>query len=167
MTRLAIDAMHVQKNIFESLIATLMDTGKSKDGLKARKDTVQLNVMPQLHPVPEANGKYTLPAACFNLTLDEKRAICTFLRGVKILTGFSANVKKLVAMKDLSITHCKAHDCHVMLTVFLPIAIRAIKPKFLKMAITSMCYFFLKISQKTIGKQDTMPHLMIHMVHQI
>ena len=41
----AIDAMHVQKNVFESLIATSMDTGKSKDGLKARKDMVQVNVM--------------------------------------------------------------------------------------------------------------------------
>ena len=115
---------------------------------------VQLNVMPQLHPVPEANGKYTLPAACFNLTPYEKRAICTFLRGDKVPTGFSANMKKLVSIKDLSITHCKAHDCHVMLTVFLPIAIRAIKPEFLKMTITRMCYFFLKITQKTIGKKE-------------
>ena len=129
---------------------------------------------------------------CFNLTPDEKRAICTFLRGIKVPTGFSANVKKLVSMKDLSITHCKAHDCHVMLTVFLPNEIRAIKLEFLKMTFTRMCYFFLKISQKTIGKQelsdlhefvvetqnqlemclppaffDIMPHLMIHMVHQI
>ena len=74
--------------------------------------------------------------------------------GIKVLTGFSANVKKLVSMKDLLITHYKAHDCHVMLTVFLPIAIRAIKLEFLKMAITHMCYFFSKISQKTIGKQE-------------
>ena len=73
-----------------------MDTGKSKDCLKSWKDMVQLNVMPQLHPVLEANGKYTLPAACFNLTPDKKRAICTFLRGIKVPTGFSANVKKLV-----------------------------------------------------------------------
>ena len=83
--------------------------------------------MPQLHLVLEANVKYTLPAACFNLTPEEKRAICTFMKGVKVPTGFLANVKKLVSMKDLSITHCKAHDCHVMLIVFLPIAIRAIK----------------------------------------
>ena len=69
-----------------------------------------------------------------------------FPKGVKVSTGFSANVKKLVSMKDLSITHYKAHDCHVMLTMFLPIAIRAIKPEVLKMAITRMCYFFLKIS---------------------
>ena len=123
-----------------------MDTGKSKDGLKLWKDMVQLNVVPQLHPVPKANGKYTLSTVCFNLTPEEKRAICSFLRGVKVLTGFSVNVKKLVSMKDLLITHCKAHDCHVMLIVFLPIAIRAIKPEFLKMAITRMCYFFSKIS---------------------
>ena len=56
-------------------------------------------------------------------------------------------MKKLVSMKDLSITHCKAHDCHVMLTVFLPIAIRAIKSEFLKMVITHMRYFFSKISE--------------------
>ena len=106
------------RRISLSLIATLMDTSKSKDGLKTQKDMVQLNVMPQLHLVPKANGKYTLPTACFNQTPDEKRAICTFLMGVNVPTGFSANVKKLVLMKDLSITHCKAHDCYVMLTVF-------------------------------------------------
>ena len=69
-----------------------------------------------------------------------------FPEGVKVPTRFSANVKKLVSMKDLSITHYKAHDCHVMLPVFLLIAIRAIKLEFLKMAITRMCYFFSKIS---------------------
>ena len=122
----AIDAMHMQKNVFESLMATLMDTGKSKDGLRSQKDMVQLNVMRELWPVQQDNGKYSLPVASFNLTLEERRAICNFLRGVRVLTGFSVNPKKLVLMKDLSLTYCKAHDCHVMLTVFLPIAIRAI-----------------------------------------
>jgi hypothetical protein len=115
---------------------------------------VQLKVMPKLHPVLEDNGKYTLPVTSYNLDLEEMRALCTFLRGIKVPTGFSANPKKLVSMKDLSFPHCKAHDCHVMLTVFLPIAIRAIKPEFLKMAITRMCYFFSKISQKMIGKKE-------------
>ena len=77
-----------------------------------------------------------------------------FPRGIKVPTGFSANVKKLVSIKDLLIIHYKAHYCNVMLIVFLPIAIRAIKPEFLKMAIARMCYFFLKISQKTIDKQE-------------
>jgi hypothetical protein len=51
-----------------------MDTPKSKDSLKARKDMVQLNVMPELHPVLEDNGKYTLPATSYNLDLQERRA---------------------------------------------------------------------------------------------
>jgi hypothetical protein len=144
----------------------------------------------ELHPVPKGNGKYTLPAASFNLIPEERRAICTFLRGIKVSTRFSSNMKRLVFMKDLSIKNCKAHDCHVMLIVFLPIAIRAIKLEFLKMAFTCMCYFFSKISQKMIDKKelsdlhdfvvetqnqlemclppaffDIMPHFMIHMVH--
>jgi hypothetical protein len=150
----AIDAMHMQKNVFESLIATLMDIAKSKDGLKERRDMEQLNVMPELHAILEENGKYTLPVASFNLDLQERRSVCTSVKGIKVPTGFSANPKKLVSMKDLSFPHCKAHDCHVMLTVFLPIVIRAIKPEFLKMAITRVCYFFSKISQKRIGKKE-------------
>ena len=42
-----------------------------------------------------------------------------FSEGFKVPIGFSTNLKKLVSMKDLSITHYKAHDCHVMLTMFL------------------------------------------------
>lgn len=103
-------------------------------------------VMLELHSLLEANGKYTLPTVSFNLSLEERIGICTFKNGVKAPTRFSANLKKLVSMKDLSFTHCKAHDCHVMLTLFIPFAIRAIKPEFLKIAITRMCNFFLKIS---------------------
>ena len=83
-----------------------MDTGKSKDGLRSQKDMVQLNVMRELWPVQQDNGKYNLPVASFNLTLGERRAICNFLRGVRVPTGFSANPKKLVSMKDLSLTYC-------------------------------------------------------------
>jgi hypothetical protein len=42
---------------------------------------VQLKVKLELHPVPEGNGKYTLTATSFNLTPEERRMMCTFLRG--------------------------------------------------------------------------------------
>jgi len=79
-----------------------------------------------------------------------------------------------------------------MLTTFLPIAIRAINPVFLKMAITRLCYFFKKISKKVIVRDeleslqkfaaetlsqlemcfpaslfDIMVHLVVHLVPQI
>jgi hypothetical protein len=95
-------------------------------------------------------------------------------------------------MKDVSLRGYNCHDCHVLLTVFLPIAIRAIKPVYVKMVITRLCYFFNKIShvvidedelkdiQEFIGETmaqlemcfppgffDIMEHLIIHMVEQI
>jgi hypothetical protein len=83
-----------------------MDTTKSKDGLKARRDMEQLNVMSKLHPILQDNGKYTLLAASYNLDIEERRALLTSVRGVKVLTGFSTNPKKLVSMKDLSFHYC-------------------------------------------------------------
>ena len=99
-----------------------------------------------------------------------------------MLTGFSSNIKSLVSMKDLTLTSFNTHDCHVMLIVFLPIVIRAISPKYMKMVITRMSYFFNCITQKVIDEAETlcqlemcfllsffdiMPHLMMHMVDQI
>jgi hypothetical protein len=69
-----------------------MDIGKTKDGLKSWKDMVQLNMKAELHPVPKGNGKYTLPATSFNLIPEERMAICTFLRGIKVSTRFSLNM---------------------------------------------------------------------------
>jgi hypothetical protein len=95
-------------------------------------------------------------------------------------------------MKDLLLCGYNRHDYHVLLMVFLPIAIRVIKPVYLKMVITRLCYFFNKISQNVIDKDelqyhqefigetmaqlemcfapeffDIMEHLMIHMVDKI
>jgi hypothetical protein len=79
-----------------------------------------------------------------------------------------------------------------MLTVFLPIVIRAIGLEYVKMVITCLGYFFNFITQKVIDEAelpglkqfivetlcqlemcfpltffDIMPHLMMHMVNQI
>ena len=68
-------------------------------------------------------------------------------------TSFSSNIKILVSMKDLTLTIFNAHDCHVMLTVFLPIVIRAIGPEYMKMVITHMSYFNY-ITQKVIDEAE-------------
>ena len=142
--------MHLQKNMFDSTASFLGISGKVKDGLKSRKDMVALGIRKDLHPVPHPNGKQYLPPASYNLTQDEGTTVCKCLRGLKVPTGFSSNIRSLVSMKDLTITGYNSHDCHVMITVFLAIAIRAIKPVFVKMVITRMCYFFNVISQKEI-----------------
>jgi len=187
--RHAIDGMHMKKNVFGNIIGLLLDT---RDNLKARQDLVAMNIRDDLHPIDVGNGRYELPPASYNLTLAEKRGVCESLRGIRVPSRYSSNIKKLVSVKELSFTGYNCHDCHVMLTVFLAIAIRAIKPVYVKMVITRLCYFFDRVSQKVIAKDeldelqdfmretmvqlemcfpphffDVTEHLMIHIVDQI
>jgi hypothetical protein len=67
--------------------------------------------------------------------------------------GFSSNISKLVLMNDLSMYDYNSHDCHVMMMVFLTIAIQAIKPEHVKIIITHLCYFFNIVAQKVIGRK--------------
>jgi hypothetical protein len=114
----AIDGMHLQKNVFESTMGFLGLTGKVKDGLKSRKDLVDPKIRQELHPQPRPNGKQYLPPASFNLTQHERLAICKCLRGLKVPTGFSSHIRSLVSLKDMTLTGCNSHDCHVMISVF-------------------------------------------------
>jgi hypothetical protein len=53
-------------------------------------------------------------------------------------------------MSDLRMSGYNTHDCHTMLSLFLAIAIRAIKHPYVKMVITHMCHFFNAISKTVI-----------------
>jgi hypothetical protein len=77
--------------------------------------------------------------------------MCVWLKNLKVPSRFCSSIQSIVSMKDLTVTNYNSNDCYVMLTTFLPIAIRAINPMFLKMAITKLCYFFNMISQKIIA----------------
>jgi hypothetical protein len=68
--------------------------------------------------------------------------------------GFSSNITKLVSVKDLSMSSYNSHNCHIMMMVFLAMAIRAIKPMCIKVLITHLCYFFNTVSQKVIGRKE-------------
>jgi len=53
-----LDVMHIERNVFENLIATLLDIEfKTKDGLQVRLDLVELGIRQKHHPVVDDQGK--------------------------------------------------------------------------------------------------------------
>jgi hypothetical protein len=68
--------------------------------------------------------------------------------------GFSSSISKLVSMNDLSMYGYNSHDCHMMMMVFLAIAIRAIKSVHVKLIIICLCYFVNTVSQKVIDHKE-------------
>ncbi|KAL4575120.1 hypothetical protein LXL04_021961 [Taraxacum kok-saghyz] len=100
--RHCLDVMHIEKNVCESLIGLLLNI-KSKDGLSVRKDMVKMGIRPELAPIEKDKKRTYLPPACYTMSKNEKKSFCECLHGVKVPSGYSANIKRLVSMKDLKL----------------------------------------------------------------
>ena len=152
--RHCLDVMHIEKNVCESLLGLLLNIpGKTKDGVKARKDMVEMGIRDELAPQETNSKKMYLPAACYTMSKAEKTMFCEFLHGVKVPSGYSANIKKLVSMKDLKLLGMKSHDCHILMTQMIPVAIRGVLPPRVRHTVTKLCLFFNMIHSKVIDPE--------------
>jgi hypothetical protein len=61
-------------------------------------------------------------------------------------------------MPGKKLNSIKSHDCHVMITQILPVAIRNVLPKSVRETLMKLCSFFNAISQKVISP-DTLDGL--------
>ena len=127
--RHSLDVMHIEKNVCDSLIGTLLNIpGKSKDGIKARKDMKQLGIRKELHVIKNENRRY-LPPAAYTLSRNEKVKLCESLAGIKVPEGYSSNIRNLVSLEDLKLVGLKSQYCHVLMQQLLSVAIRFNLPK--------------------------------------
>ena len=153
--RHCLDVMHIEKNVSESLIRLLLNNPKRpKDELHVREDMVKMGIRPKLAPIMEEGRRTYLPPACYTMSKYEKTKFCECLHGIKVPSGYSANIKKLVSMKDLKLIGMKSHDFHVLITQMIPIAIRGILPDHVRHTITKLCLVFNMIHSKVINPED-------------
>ena len=89
--------MHIERNVGNSIVSTLLHCGKSKDGLNTRKDLEHLGIRKDLHP--NIKGKRTyLPAAPWSLSKSEKKVFCKRLFDFKGPDGYCSNISKFSAV---------------------------------------------------------------------
>ncbi|GJZ42368.1 reverse transcriptase, partial [Tanacetum coccineum] len=127
--------------------------GKTKYGINVRKDMVEMGIRPELAPVEREGSRMYLPTACYTMSKAEKTKFCQCLHGVKVPSGYSSNVKKLVSMNDLKLLGMKSHDCHILITQLILIAIRGILSDRIRHTITKLCLFFNMIHSKVIDPE--------------
>ena len=146
-----LDVMHIEKNVCDSLIGTLLNIpGKTKDGIKARQDLAAMGIREDLTPKPGASGRTYLPPAAYSLTKEERMKVCKCLFDVKVPDGYSSNIRSLVDMGSYTLTGMKSHDCHTLMQHLIPVAIRSVLPRKVRDAITRLCLFFKVLCCKVI-----------------
>ncbi|XP_074291434.1 uncharacterized protein LOC141618227 [Silene latifolia] len=152
--RHCLDVMHIEKNVCDNIINTLLNVpNKSKDNKAARKDMMDMKIRPELAPQEKGTRSY-LPPAAHTLSKKEKMEFCQCLHGVKVPEGYSSNISNLVSIQDLKLTGLKSHDCHALMQQLLPVAIRSILPKKVRFAISRFCFFFNAICNKVIDPSE-------------
>src|SRR6185437_15608586 len=119
------DVMHIEKNVCDALLGTLMNIpGKTKDGKGARLDLKEMGIRPELWPQEKVrkgkepriedenvskkgkekskgkgrDEKNYLPPACYTLSRVEKCMFCACLYGIKVPSGYSSNMKRFVTL---------------------------------------------------------------------
>ncbi|XP_017228608.2 uncharacterized protein LOC108203915 [Daucus carota subsp. sativus] len=123
--RHVLDVMHIEKNICEALLGTMLNIPKkTKDKESVRLDMAEMGIRTELRPKTPGK-KEKLPMASWNLTHSEKKVVCSSFLGMKLPDGFCSNIRSLVSMETLRLTGMKSHDCHMILHHLLPIAIRS------------------------------------------
>jgi len=188
--RSAIDVMHVTKNLCVNLLGFLGVYGKTKDTPEARQDQQRRKDPENLHPMKTDKGR--LSPASYALTKEEKEIFFEVLSSMKVPSGFSSNIKGIINMAEKKFQNLKSHDCHVLMTHLLPVALRGILPENVRLPIVKLCAFLNAISQKVIDPEilprlqndvvqclvsfelvfppsffNIMTHLLVHLVEEI
>ncbi|KAK1653093.1 hypothetical protein QYE76_070898 [Lolium multiflorum] len=160
--------------------------GKTKDTTETREDQKHHKGRDGNHP-----GKFEGPAS-YALTKQEKEIFFEALFSIKVPSGFSSNIKGIVNMKEKKFQNLKSHDCHVLMTQLLPVALRGLLPENVRLAIVKICAFLNAISQKVMDPEtlsglqadvveclvsfellfppsffNIMTHLLVHLVEEI
>lgn len=154
LVRHNLDAMHIEKNVFDNIVNTLLGVDKkSKDNLNARVDLQNMGIRPELHPVERGNKTY-LPPAIFTLSTKEKKLFCQTLKQVKFPDGYASNLQNKVLVDQRKLVGLKSHDCHIIMQNLLPLAIRRILPEKVCTALIRLSNFFKKIYSPVISVSD-------------
>ena len=69
--------------------------------------------------------QYEGPAS-YALTKEEKEIFFECLLSMKVPTGFSLNLKGIINIPEKKFQNRKSHDCHVIMTQLLPVALRGL-----------------------------------------
>ena len=147
-----LDVMHIEKNICQSLVGTLLNiNGKTKDSVNSRRDLQALGIRHELH-VKECGNRLYLPAAPHTLSKAEKQLFCKRLFSLKMPDGYCSNISNCISLSECKIAGLKSHDCHVLMQQLLSVAIRGLLPKGPRIAIFRLCSFFNDICQRVIDR---------------
>ncbi|PKU61360.1 hypothetical protein MA16_Dca017792 [Dendrobium catenatum] len=144
--------MHIEKNFLDNIFKTIMDVkGKSKENVKARMDIKEFCRQKNLELVTTTDGKLIKPKAPYSFTLEQKRLICQWFKGLKMPDGYGSNISRCVDLKSTRLFRLKSHDCHIIMEVLFPIIV-CMLPDYISNLLTELSIFFKDLCSSKLSE---------------
>jgi hypothetical protein len=134
--------------VCESLIGTLLNTNKkTKDHGHAHVDLKKMEIRQELWLDDFVKGT-ELATSCITLSKNGKE-FCGFLKNVKVPSGYSTKVSRLISLPELEIAPgVKYHDYHVLLTQMIVVGIQNILSVNVQEAIMNFSFSSMQLVKK-------------------
>nr|XP_043612588.1 uncharacterized protein LOC122584570 [Erigeron canadensis] len=149
-----LDVMHIEKNVCDNIIGTLMNQDrKTKDHVKARLDLQEMGIRPELHPKVQITTK-----CIFHLLVSQwikrERYILSCAQKVKVPDGYAANISRCVELKPPKLSGLKSHDSHILMQQLLPLALRNVLPKHVRYPVMKLCRYYNQLCSKVLNPNE-------------
>ncbi|CAL2239656.1 unnamed protein product [Prunus armeniaca] len=149
-----LDVMHVEKNVFDTLLGTILDIeGKTKDTIKARLDLERMGIRRGLW-MNRDGDKARRDLAFFAMKPIDKKDFLQFVSSVKFPDGYVSNIACCLNVDGGKFTGLKSHDYHVFMQRLLPVGIRHLLLEDVVKPMMLLSRFFSQLTAKTLRKTD-------------
>jgi hypothetical protein len=120
--------------------------------LKARKDLATLCDRPLLKVKTNAKKNLTRPRAPYCLKPVERKEILKWLKKLKFLDCYAANIKRAVNVGTGKLNGLKSHDYHITMEQLLPVMLHGYFDIDLWKMFAELSYFYMQLCAKQVSK---------------
>ncbi|XP_025692788.1 uncharacterized protein [Arachis hypogaea] len=145
--------MHIEKNVLDNIMNTVMDTDRTKDNEKARLDLPELCKRPDLHLRHVGDNCWSKPKAAYTLTSEQQQDVYRWVQQLRFPDGYASNLARCVSLSQGRFIGMKSHDCHIFMQCLLPTAFRELPTNIWK-PLTELSQFFKDLCSTTLKVHD-------------
>ncbi|XP_072087304.1 uncharacterized protein [Arachis hypogaea] len=148
-----LDVMHIEKNVLDNIMNTIMDTDRTKDNEKARLDLAELCKRPDSHLRHVGDNCWSKPKAAYTLTSEQQQDMYKWVQQLRFPDGYAFNLARCVSLFQGRFIGLKSHDCHIFMQYLLPTAFRKLPTNIWK-PLTELSQFFKDLCSTTLKVHD-------------
>ena len=187
-----LDVMHIEKNVCDNILATILDMEKRRDGVKSREALKELGIKKELWLKHNSKGELLMPHASYSMSPKEIDRFLKVVHKIRVPDGYSSDLSKCVNFQKRKLVNLKSHDNHVFMQDILPVALRASNSTKVIDLLANLSSFFKSLCSTTLHLSElnsleeriililcelemeflptfftSMVHLLIHLVEEV